>query len=251
VLSQTFRIPSTSWSFTLGVSPLFHLLPLSIVVVLVSCWFYLSKRVAVSPWRAEPSSRMPLLIRREKEARRLRWFKRFFKRVERKAARGARKVKATFCRVPGASYVSKRLFVARAAVRSAVIVLAVFFSVFLLLHVNVFPGLIHDGAVEFYRSNPSFLGFVLGTGELAQGIGQALSPVGWLGSAVKNALLAWAPGFRHAFDGVGISLVEPLTELDIVAKYVFVQNVAAWVSAFLAVTYGEYVSRPYRRARSR
>lgn len=251
VLSKSFQIPSTSWSFTLDVSPLFHLLPLSIVVVLVSCWSYLSRRLAVSPWRAEPSTRKPSLIRRKREMRRFRWFKRFFKRVERRAQMVARKVKAAFYRIRGVSYVSSRLFVARAAVKSAVIVLTVFFSVFLLLHVNVFPWVIHDVVVEFYQNNPSFLAFVLGTGEVARGIGRVLSPIGWLGSAVDNALLASASGFRHAFDAVGISLMEPLTKLDVVAKYVVVQNVAAWVSVFLAVIYGVYVSRPYRRARAR
>jgi len=251
VLSQAFQIPSTGWSFTLVVSPLFHLLPLSIVVVLVSCWAFLGRRVVVSPWRAEPSARKPSLTRRGKEARWFRWFRLFFKRIERGAERVNRKVKAAFYRVPGVPYVSRRLFVARAAIRGAVIVLAVFFSVFLLLHVNVFPGLIHDVVVEFYRNNPMFLAFVLGTREVALGIGRVLSPIGWLGSVVNNALVASAPGFRHAFDGVGMSLVQPLSKLDVVAKYVFVQNVAVWVSAFLAVTYGEYVSRLHRRARAR
>jgi len=248
VLSRTFQIPSTSWSFKLGVSPLFHLLPLSIVIVLTSCWAYLSRRVAVSPWRAEPLARKPLPILREKEGRRLRRLKLFVRRVERRVQRATRKVKAALYRIRGVSYVSRHLFISRAAVRSAVIVLAVFFSVFLLLHVNVFPRLLHDVVVEFYRRHPSFLGFVVGTREVARGIGGAFSPVGWLGSAVNSELLAWAPVFRHAFDGVGMSLVEPLTRLDVAAKYILVQNVAAWVSVFLAVIYGEYVSHPHRRA---
>jgi len=191
------------------------------------------------------------LIGWDKETRKFRWFKRFFKKVERRAQRVARSIKATFYRIPGVSYVSRRLFVARAAVKSAVIVLAVFLSLFLLLHVNVFPGLIHDVVVAFYRNNPPFHAFVSGTVEVARGISRVLSPIGWLGSVVNNALVASASGFRHAFDGVGVSLVEPLTRLDVVAKYVVVQNIAAWVSAFLAVAYGEYVSRPYRRARAR
>jgi len=251
MLSQTLQVPLTNWSFTLGVSPLFHLLPLSIVVVLVSCWSYLSRRVAVSPWRSEPTAKKPTLIRREKEARRFRWLRRFFKRLERRVQMIVRRVRASFYRIRGVSYVSRRLFVARASVKGAVIVLAIFFSVFLLLHVNAFPRLIHDVVVQFYRNNPSFLAFVLGTSEAALGIGRVLAPIGWLGSAVNDALVASAPGFRHAFDGVQISVVTPLTRLDVVAKYVVVQNVAAWVSAFIAVVYGEYVSRPHRRARTR
>lgn len=250
-LSQTIRILSTNWSFTFEVSPLYHLLPLSIMVVLVSCWLYLSRHVASSPWRAEPSARKPSLIRREKEAGRFRWFKRFLKKIEKRMQKIAQKTKLTFYRVPGTSYVSKRLFVARAAVKSAVIVIAVFFSIFLLLYFSVFPMLIHDVVVGFYRDNPSFLGFILRTREVARGIGNALSPIGWLGSVVNEGLVASASGFRHAFDGVEIAIVEPLTKLDVAGKYIVVQNVAAWVSAFLALTYGEYISRPYRRARAR
>lgn len=251
VLSQTFQIPSTSWSFTLDISPLFHLLPLSIVIVLACCWFYLSERVAASHRKAEIPARKPLSIRRGREAQRFRWFKRFFKKVERRSRSVAQRVKAFFYRIPGISYISRRLSVAKATVKSAIIVLIVFLSVFLLLHVTVFPKLIHDVVIGLYKSNPWFLAFVSGTGDAARGIGQVVSPIGWLGSAINNAIVASATGFRHAFDGGGIAIVEPLIKMDVVEKYVLIQNVAALVSASLSVIYAEYLSRPYRRIRVR
>jgi hypothetical protein len=37
------QIPGTDWSFTVSVSLIFHLLPLSVVVVLLASWTYLTK----------------------------------------------------------------------------------------------------------------------------------------------------------------------------------------------------------------
>ncbi|MBE0512188.1 hypothetical protein IBX38_03965 [Candidatus Bathyarchaeota archaeon] len=82
--------------------------------------------------------------------------------------------------------------------------------------------------------------------EIAQGIAQALSPIGWLASAINGALRAVAPGFRNAIEGLGSSMTEPLTNIDLVWKYTLCQNAAAWISAIVALAYGEYTSRVYR-----
>lgn len=248
VWTGTFQIPAINWSFVVSLSPLFHLLPITVIVVLISSWAYLTKYTAVS-LRAEAARRTLPLTRRETEKHRLKWLRRFSKRISRRMQRIGRSLKAGFQRIPGVSYVSKRLYFARAAVRSALAVLAVFLSMSLLLYIVVYPDLIHQWIVELYRSNSSFLGFVTGTIDLVRGVGQALPPLGGLGTAINNALLGAAPSFRHGLAGVGAALTGSIVGLDVVSKYVLSQNVAAWSVALVALIYGLYVSfrRPKRR----
>jgi hypothetical protein len=42
-----------------------------------------------------------------------------------------------------------------------------------------------------------------------------------------------------------------LADLDNVGKYLFFQNIAAWVSALVALFYGEYIRKSYRYRKSR
>jgi len=237
-----FQVPATNWFFDFSISPLFHLLPITVIVVLVSSWAYLTKYTVFVPSRAETARRVLPSTRRETEKHRFRELKRFFKRISRRVQNVWRSVKAGLQRIPGVSFVSKRLYFARAAVRSALAVFAVFLSISLLLYVVVYPDLIYRGVVELYRGNPSFLWFVTGTIDLVRGVGQAFSPI-------NNALLGAAPGFRHSLAGVGASLTGSIVGLDVAGKYVLSQNVAAWSSALVALVYGSYASsrRPRRR----
>lgn len=242
--------------FTITISPLFHLMPLGVVIVLVSSWAYLTRYIAVVPRRPSPAKK-PLDTRRRQRprARKMRFksFRKFFGGIGKKfggvgrAIKGFfRRIGAAILRVRGVSYVQKRLFFARAAVKSTVTVLAVFLVSVFALYILVYPKLTYDLAAGLYRTSPSFHGFVLKTIEVAKGIAQALSPIGWLASAIDNALRAVAPGFRNALEGFGAPMMEPLTKLDLVWRYTICQNVAAWVSAVTALAYGEYASRFYR-----
>jgi len=169
-----------------------------------------------------------------------------FGRVGRAIKAPFRRVGAAFLRIRGVSYVQQRLFFARAAVKSTATVLTVFLVSILALYILVYPNLLNDLAIGLYSTNPSFHGFVLKTIEIAQGIAQALSPIGWLASAINDALRAVAPSFRNTIEGFGASTTQPLTNLDLVWKYTLCQNVAAWISAIVALAYGEYTSRVYR-----
>jgi len=241
----TLQIPSTDLSFRISVSPLFHFLPATVIVVLVSSWTYLTKYTAFIPSRAETAKRTLPSARRETQRREFRWLRRFSKSISRRLQGVWRSVKARFQRIRGVSYFAKRLYVARAAVRSALTVLALFLSMSLLLYVVVYPDLIYHGVIGLYRGNPSFLWFVTGTTDLVRGVGQALAPV-------NDALLGAAPGFRDGLAGFGASLTGSVVGLDVAGKYVLSQNVAAWVSAFVALFYGSFVSsRRYRRVRGR
>jgi len=245
----TFQIPATNWSFIVSVSPLFHLLPITVIVVLVSSWAYLTKYIGFVPSRAEAAKRTLPPTRREIQKHRLRVFRGFSKRISRGVNRIVRSVKVKLQQIRGVSYFSKRLYFARAAVRSALGILTVFLLMSLLLYVVVYPDLIHQGVVGLFRWNPFFLWFVVGTRDLVCGVGQALPPIGGLGRAVNDALLGAAPGFRHGLAGVGAALTGSIVGLDVAGKYVLSQNVAAWFSALVALIYGSYASsrRPRRR----
>jgi hypothetical protein len=224
--------------FTITISPLFHLMPLGVIFVLISSWTYLTKYMAVVPRRTSPTKKQSETLRRlPRRRRKMRFksFRNFFRRIG-----------AAFRRVRGVSYLQKRLFFARAAVKSTATVLTVFLVSVLVLYILVHPNLPQDLALGLYSANPSFHGFVLKTIDIAQGIAHALSPIGLLASAIDGALRAAAPGFRNTIEGLASSTTEPLTNLDLVSKYTLCQNAAAWISALLALVYGEYISRVYR-----
>jgi len=223
---------------TITFSPLFHLMPVGVILVLVSSWAYLTKYVAVMPRRTSPAKKPLETHRRQpQKARKTRFnsFRNF-----------SRRIGAAFLRIRGVSYVQQRLFFARAAVKSTATVLTVFLVSVLALYILVYPNLFHNLAIGLYSANPSFHGFVLKTIETSKGLAQALSPIGWLASAIDGVLRAVAPGFRSTIEGLGSSMTGSLTNLDLVWKYALCQNVAACISAVGALAYGEYASRMYR-----
>ena len=229
----SFQFPATSWTFTLAVSPLFHLLPIAVIVVLVCSWVYLTRYMAYVSARVEAVKRS--LFKRDLEKRRFRSWRRFSKKLSRKL----QGIKARFQRIRGISYVSARLHFARAAVRSAVIVLAVFLAFSLLLYVVVYPDLIYRWVIGLYMGNPAFLGFVRGTADWARGFGDALASV----------FIGVAPGFRNSLAQAGGSLTGSIVRLDTVGKYLLSQTVAAWSSAIIALVYRMYVSSRRQRRR--
>lgn len=249
--TQTFQLISTF--FTLTISPLLHLLPLGVIIVLVSSWTYLTRYTAKVPSRRTPPLKKPsaklrkplekVTKKRFKSIRNLsRRIARRLRRVNQALRSFYNRVKTSILRIRGVSLVMQRLFFARAAIKSTATVVLIFLASLLTLHLMGYPSLIHDLVVELYRGHPSFHGFVLRTIE-------ALSPIGWLTSAINNALVWAAPGFRSVLEGFVISITEPLAQLDLMWKYVISQNIAAWVSATAALLYGQYTSRLYRHHR--
>jgi hypothetical protein len=219
------------------ISPMLHLMPLGVILVLISSWAYLTKYIAVMPRRTlldkKPTERDK---RRTRRTRRMR-----FKSLRNFLGRTS----AAFLRIRGISYVQQRLFFARAAIKSAVTILTVFLVSVLVLYILVYPNLFHDLSIRLYNANPYFHGFVLKTMEIARGIAQAFSPIGWLASVVDGVLRAVAPGFRKTIEGLGSSMTGSPTNLDLVWKYTLSQNLTAWISAFGALAYGKYNSRIY------
>jgi hypothetical protein len=252
ILTAKFVIPYAKWSFTLSISPIFHLLPLSVIVVLLTSWTYLTKFTAFVSQRVETARRPLPSARRAPESRRFKSVRGFLRSIDRRLQRAGRTSKSTLQRIPGVSYISRRLSSASAVVRGATAVLAVFICVVLVLYPVEYPDLIRSLTVNLYRGAPALREFVVGIGEWLRGIGKAAPPLGGLGSSIINALVGAGPGFRHSITSAGASLTGPIAQLDVVGKYALTQNVAAWTSAIIALIYGAYASsRPRRRPRRR
>lgn len=248
-LTGTLQFPGTSLIFTIAISPLFHLLPLTVFIVLFSSWLYLARTYASSLTIIEKRKPAPQLSRREIEKRRLKGLRRLSRGISRRSQRVGRSLKAAFLKVPGISSVSKRLSFARNSVRSALAVFTVFVSISLLLFIIVYPDLIRNIVVGFYEADSSRVDFVAGIGNGLQGIGESLPPIGGLGTAIANGLWAAAPGFRNGLSGVGASLTGSVVNSDAAGKYILSQNLASWTVVLIALAYGWFASirRPRRR----
>jgi len=222
----------------LPISPLLHLLPLGVIAVLISSWIYLTKHIAVVPQKRPPTKPKRQHPRTRKA--RFKSIKHFFKKISKKLERINRTIESFY-----------QLHFARATVKSTATIIGVFLASILTIYTVASPNLIYEAVTGFYKTNPAFHGFVITTFETTQGIGQTLTPLGWLGSTINNALLAMAPSFRSALEGFGTSITGPTITLDLVWKYAICQNIAAWASALTALTYGQYTSHPHRRYKRR
>ncbi len=235
------QFPGTSVALT--ISPLFHLLPLTVLIVLFSAWIYLTRIYAQSLATVERRKPTAPPSRRELERRRLKGMRRFSRGINRRFQKIGHSIKAAFLKIPGMTGASKRLSFARASVRSAVTVFAVFISVSFLLFVIVYPDLIRNIVVGFYQADSSRVNFVRGVGNGLQGFG------GGVGTAIAEGLWAAAPGFRQSLSGVGASLTGGIVHYTGDGKYVLSQNVAALAVIGIALLYGWFTSiqRPRKR----
>lgn len=232
----------TDLPFMWSVSPLFHLLPLGVILVLALSWGYLANYMPVMLDKTTPQKKLLTRSKRQRlRARKMRFrsTRRLFRRIDTEFGRLSRPVRSFF-----------RLHLAKATIKSAITIFGVFLISVLALFALGYPSFVHEVIAGFYRANPSFHGFVLGTFETTQGIGETVAPLGWLGSVVNSALLAIAPGFRAGLEGFGVSITGPLVELDFVWKYAICQNIAALASALIALVYRRK-SYPYRRFKKR
>jgi hypothetical protein len=245
---STLLIPGTSWALIVTISPLLHLMPITVIIVLFASWRYLAK-ANVFLLQPEIAKRVP--PRRTMETGRLKSIRRSFRNVGRRLQRFGRTVKSGFAKIPGASSVSQRLSSAHAAVRSAIVILIAFISIAVGLVFVAYPDLIYHLTVNLYRGSPALVNFAAGIASWLNGVGTLLSPLGGLGTAINNGLIAAAPGFRQSLETAGTTLTGPITGLDIAGKFALSQNVAAYAAAIIALIYGAYASTRRRRVRGR
>jgi hypothetical protein len=229
----SFQIPTTNWTLTLAVSPLFHLLPIFVIVVLVCSWVYLTKYTAYGSTKGEAVKRS--FTKKAQDKRRLKVWQRFFRKLVKKL----HGIRARFQRIRIVSFISARLHFAEAAARSAFIVLMVFLAFSLLLHFVVYPDFIYNWVIGLYKSNPSFLNLVRGTTDWARGFGDALA----------NVFIGVAPGFRSSLASGSAALTSSIVRLEGVSKYLLSQNMAALASAIVALIYRRYTSFRHQKRR--
>jgi len=223
----SFQIPATNSTITIAISPLFHLVPLSVIITLAFSWTYLTKHMAVKPqevWREKTGS----AAKPRKESK----LKNFFGKIESKLLRAR-----------GIAYLWQRIHFARATVKSALTVFLVFLAFALMISLLAYPNLVYQTIMNAYKGDPSLL-------SLIRSIAHALAPIGGIFAVVNSGLLSVAPGFRDFVWSLG-TIIKPLVDLDNVGKYLVLQNVAAWVSALAVLFYGERMRKGYRYKKSR
>lgn len=223
ILQWSFQFPGTSWPLTISISPLFHLVPICVIVALAFSWTYLKRKVALRRQEIR-KGKVETFPRQKTEKKRLtlgmgRVFRNFSRRI------GSRLSKAT--------------------VKSALLVLLTFVVFTLLFSVLAYPQLIYRIVSNIYQTNPSLLNFVSSVDNWAKGAAQALGPIGWISTGVNNALIAAAPGLRDFGAGLG-GLIRPMATLDDAGKYLVFQNAAVWISILVILVYGERMGKGYR-----
>ncbi len=225
-----FQIP---W-LGLTVSPLFHLVPISTVVVLVASWACMTKYIAAKPVeKTKPVQKKPKILSKGLRA---------------KISSFLGDLKSRLLRIKGFAYVWSKFSFARATVKSAIIVLLGFLALALLFSVIVNPWLIHNGFVSLYRGNPQLRDSIKAFNSALESFAEVVSPIGWICSAINNALRAAAPGIRDLASSLG-ALTKPLLDLSPMGKYLVFQNLAAWISALTVLAYGAYTRKSYRYRR--
>jgi hypothetical protein len=203
------------------ISPLFHLVPAAVIITLVFSWNYLARCMTMKT--QEIAKKKALTAKKEKPK------KSFF---------GGLKAKILSIKI----FVGFQQKMANVTVKSALTILLLFIVFAFTFFLLAYPRIIYEAVANAYRNNTALLNFVKGTTG-------ALAPIFWMFSAVGNALVSLAPAFRDFVLALG-TIISPLVSLDAAGKYLVVQNAAAWISALLALTYGEY-ERKGRRYRIR
>jgi hypothetical protein len=210
------------------VSPLFHLLPLAVILVLVLSWIYLTKYIVMRPYRTAPA-KLSKSRRRQPRRRKTKPTRSFIGAVKNFFS----KITAIFPRSSSVSVTQRRLSFSGAALESAVTVLTIFLLSIILLSVLAYPRLFTDFAAGFYSTTSPLQGFM-------QALANALVPI-------ASGLNSIAPGFSKAFEG--LVATQPLTEGDLLVRYVFCQSAAALVSAISALAYVRYAIKTHRSSK--
>jgi hypothetical protein len=213
-LQWSFTFPGTASRDTLSISPLFHLVPIAVILTLLANWTYLRRQVLIKP--GEPQrGKLGSAGKGAKGQRSL-----------------AQRLKFMFSRRKKTTSPGREVRVRRTNMRSALIVLAAFSALLILISLFAYPGLIYNAIATAYRNDPSLLNFV-------KGVGAAVAPIGAVFSPINSVLRGAAPGFRDFVIALG-AIITPLATLDNDGKYLVFQNAAAWISTLVILFYGKY-----------
>jgi hypothetical protein len=231
ILQWSFQFPGTSSQVVLSVSPLLHLIPICIIVTLGFSWIYLTRRTSIKRQeirrgRVEPA-------RRQKSGKKgLMW------RISHVGSDYSKRIRTRLSKSKIGMYLSQVSF------RSASKVLVIFVAFVILFLFLAYPQLIYHAVSDAYRTNRGLYNFVIGTDNWANGVAQAIAPIGWISTGINNGLLALAPAVGNVGAGLG-RLLTPLATLDNMGKYLFLQNASAWIAVFIVLLVGERAGKIY------
>jgi hypothetical protein len=226
-----------SWPFTVAVSPLFQLVPAAVIITLLFTWVYFTNKLSARPLQtiAKPwasSSRRAEMKQPTSKAS--------------QASKGSPdKTKPVGAEVKGPSHPWEKIQYSGAIIRSALTIFLGFLALLLIVSLLAYPGLIYQSIMSTYQSKSPLYGFVVTTLNALRDFARAVTPIGWVATAINNGLLAIAPSFRTIGLGLG-SLIAPLANLDSAGKYLLFQNAAAWISVLFVLFYGHYAPKSYR-----
>jgi heme/copper-type cytochrome/quinol oxidase subunit 2 len=220
---------TTNWPVTITISPLFHLVPIAVIITLSFTWIYLTKKLSVRP--VQPIGRAAMKQPTSKKSQ--------------PAKSPVEKTEPSPPRVKGFSYIWQKIYSARATIKSALIIFLAFAILMLIVSQLAYPGVIYQTLTSSYQSHSSVYDFVVSVANSLSGFAHAVSPIGWIAIAINNGLVALSPGVRAVGMAFG-SLIAPLANLDPAGKYLAFQNAAAWISVLLVLLYGQYARRSYR-----
>ena len=238
VLQWSFQFPGTSWPVTITISPMFHLVPVCVIITLTFSWTYLTRK-ASSKRQEIRKGQVETFHRQKIEKRGL------MSRISRSTKNFSRKIKSWLSRAKGISYLSQKIRFSTPTVRSALIVLLVFAVFILMFSLLAYPQLIYRIVADAYQANPSLRSFVTSVNDWARAVAESLGPIGWISTNINNALLTAAPTIGNMGLGLG-GLITPFATLDDPAKYLLFQNAAAWISVFVVFIWGERMGKGYR-----
>jgi hypothetical protein len=223
-LQWSFTFPGTGSNVTLVVSPLFHLVPIAVIISLVSSWAYLRRQMITKSGEAQRGK--PSTVS---------------KSVKGQEKTFVGRIRSAFSRKERSPSFGSKVRFRRSNLRSALIVLVVFSALLLLISLFAYPRLLYQAVGSLYENNSALIAFV-------KDVGAAFAPIGVVFSPITGALVAAAPGFRSFVLALGL-LVAPLATLDDAAKYLIFQNGAAWISTFIVLLYGNYARKTSRQMR--
>jgi hypothetical protein len=241
----TTIFPGTNFSFILSISPLFHILPLSVIIVLLTSWQYLAKYTTYTPPTEATKRTQP--PKRTQQKQRFKSLRQFTKRLTKRLQRTGRNIKTDAQKTKGISYLSQRLNLTKPTTRSALTIFFTFLAILFIIVLIEYPDLIHQSTLNLYKDFPALQYFVKGIGQWLTGIGQAVPALGQIGASIYYGLASAGPGLRDSLTSAGTAVTQSIFNADLDAKYVLSQNVAAWTSAILAIIYGAYISPRSRR----
>ncbi|MEM3672761.1 MAG: hypothetical protein QW468_00835 [Candidatus Bathyarchaeia archaeon] len=223
LLQWSFIFPGTDWNFVLTISPIFHLVPAAVILSLIFSWICLTSYFTIKPAETLKTKTKASTKGEQKTG----LLKRFFDGAKRR-----------LLKFKGIAYIWQKIHFARTAIKSTLTLLLTFGTLIIIISLLAYPNLIYHTIAGTYQSNASLLNFIKGTA-------QFFTPIGAFFSAINNALIAVAPGFRDFVVAVG-SLIGPLTLLDGAGKYLVFQNLAAWISALATLFYGGYKRKAFK-----